>query len=191
MNTARRIMLLAAACLGAAFFAPAPAAAQAGDTPWYMPQPWMTPKSTAPRVASRPGYYGHAKHNQYGYGGFSNGCYGACGYVRGTIVTGSGVVVFQPRVVIYDPRVFAVVPRNTFLVTQGGLVATGGGFIIRQNPAVQRQKAIAALPKDFLKRHPSLQNGLPLRNSLALKGRSTPMMSRQNGVRIFTPNPSY
>ena len=162
MNTARRIMLLAAACLGAAFFAPAPAAAQAADTPWLMPQPWMTPKSTAPRVASRPGYYGHAKHNQYAYGGFSNGCYGACGYVRGTIVTGSGVVVFQPRVVIYDPRMFSVVPRNSILVTQGG-------FIIRQNPAAQRQKAISALPKEFLKRHPSLQNGLPLQNTCRRK----------------------
>lgn len=180
MNAVRLCLMAACALAGATLLAPAPAAAQAGETPWYMPQPWMSPQNTAPKVASRPGYYGHAKHSQIAYGGFSNGCYGACGHRVGTVVTGSGLVLFRPKVVIYDPRAFSVVPRGTILVTQGH-------FIIRENPAAQRQKAIAALPKDFLDRHPSLLNA----QRPAFQRKSMPLISHQNGVKLIRPNTSY
>ena len=60
-------------------FNTAPASAQdAQQIPWYMPQPWVYPPQTGPKIRKLPGYYGHTYRNR-SYGGFSTHCYGDWG----------------------------------------------------------------------------------------------------------------
>ena len=108
--------------LGVVFTA-APASAQnyvdqtpqaAEQIPWYMPQPWVHPPQTGPKIRKLPGYYGHTYRNR-SYGGFSNYCYGDCGYrAAGTISTGGGAILRRPTVVSYYENDYVVVPRTLF-----------------------------------------------------------------------------
>jgi hypothetical protein len=110
---------LAAACvaLGLTFgavFTAAPANAQDTQIPWYMPQPWVYPQQTGPKIRKLPGYYGHTYRNR-SYGGFSKYCYGDCGYrAPGTISTGGGVILQRPTVVTYDADDYMIVPRTLY-----------------------------------------------------------------------------
>jgi hypothetical protein len=83
--------------------------------PWYMPQPWVHPPQTGPKIRKLPGQYGHTYRNR-SYGGFSNGCYGDCrDDLPGTISTGNGYILQRPVVAIFDPRAYQVVPRQAYL----------------------------------------------------------------------------
>lgn len=113
----RRLLAALTVALGfALLFAPAPASAQdAEQIPWYMPQPWVYPPQTGPKIRKLPGYYGHTYRNR-SYGGFSNYCYGDCGYrAPGTISTGGGVILQRPTVVAFDPNDYVIVPRTQYL----------------------------------------------------------------------------
>jgi hypothetical protein len=108
--------------LGVVFTA-APASAQnyvdqtpqaAEQIPWYMPQPWVHPPQTGPKIRKLPGYYGHTYRNR-SYGGFNNYCYGDCGYrAPGTISTGGGAILRRPTVVSYYESDYVVVPRTLY-----------------------------------------------------------------------------
>ena len=90
----------------------------AGQIPWYMPQPWVHPPQTGPKIRKLPGYYGHTYRNK-SYGGFSNYCYGDCGYrAPGTISTGGGVILKRPTVVSYDENDYVFVPRTLYEAPQ-------------------------------------------------------------------------
>lgn len=90
----------------------APQAAE--QIPWYMPQPWVYPPQTGPKIRKLPGYYGHTYRNR-SYGSFANYCYGDCGYrARGTISTGGGVILKRPTVVMYYDNDYMVVPRTLY-----------------------------------------------------------------------------
>jgi hypothetical protein len=98
-------------------FDTAPANAQE-QTPWYMPPAWVHPPQTGPKIRKLPGYYGHTYRNR-SYGGFSNYCYGDCGYrARGTISTGGGVILRRPTVVSYYDDDYVVVPRTLYEAPQ-------------------------------------------------------------------------
>lgn len=144
----------------------APAAAQ--ETPWYMPQPWVYPQSTAPTGFRRPGSYGHSNRYYRAYGSFSNYCYGDCGYRRGTIATSGGVILYRPVVVLLDPRDFEVVPR---------------GYYGAQQPVSQYASA-PPQPSRYTAPRPSLVRIAPEGPALP-----TPNFTEQNGVRIITPRP--
>jgi hypothetical protein len=80
--------------------------------PWYLPQPWVHPPQTGPKIRKRPGYYGHRYRNN-SYGSFGNYCYGDCGYrAPGTISTGGGVILRRPTVVSYYNDDYMIVPRT-------------------------------------------------------------------------------
>jgi hypothetical protein len=113
----RRLLAALTVALGCALlFIPAPASAQdAEQIPWYMPQPWVYPPQTGPKIRKLPGYYGHTYRNR-SYGGFSNYCYGDCGYrAPGTISTGGGVILQRPTVAAFDPNDYVIVPRTQYL----------------------------------------------------------------------------
>jgi hypothetical protein len=114
--SASRLLAAALLAIGCALMlAPAPATAQEEQqTPWYMPQAWVTPPQTGPKVRPLPGYYGSIRYNHSTYGSFSTSCYGECGYLRGTIVTGNGVVLRRPTAAIYDRSVYQLVPRGYY-----------------------------------------------------------------------------
>jgi hypothetical protein len=156
-------MLAAAAALvfaGSLLTSAAPAKAQ--DTPWYMPQPWMYPQATGPAFKALPGYYGHNLRH-HSYGSFSTGCYGDCGIVRGTVMTGSGVVLSRPVMVIYDPRAYQVVPRATYQQT----------YAPQRAGYVSQQPSYAAQPA----------------RTAGTQQKPLPQFSVQNGVRIIRPAP--
>src|SRR5262245_33991457 len=112
--TASRLLAAALLTIGCALMlAPMPATAQEQQTPWYLPQPWVRPPATGPQVRALPGYYGHNLRYR-SYGSFSTGCYGDCGYIRGTIATGNGVVLYRPTVVAYDQSAYELVPRGYY-----------------------------------------------------------------------------
>lgn len=107
-------LLIGAAPAKAQYAGPA-TAQDAGETPWFMPQAWMTPKATGPKFKFLPGYYGHNKSRGYygnAYGSFSTGCYGNCGRLPGMVRSGYGVILQSPVVAIYDPRFYAFVQRG-------------------------------------------------------------------------------
>ena len=86
--------------------------------PWYMPQPWVYPPQTGPKIRKLPGYYGHTYRNR-SYGGFSNYCYGDCGYrAPGTVSTGGGVILRRPTVVSYYGDEYVFVPRTLYEAPQ-------------------------------------------------------------------------
>jgi hypothetical protein len=161
---ASRLLAAALLVIGCALMlAPAPAAAQEQQTPWYLPQPWVHPPATGPQVRPLLGYYGSVRYGQSPYGSFSTGCYGDCGYVRGTIATGSGVVLYRPTVVAFDQSAYEIVPR--------GYYRTRTVYV----PVVQRS-AMAA-PRLVHVAKP------------AQKRKALPQYTTQNGVRIIRPAP--
>ncbi len=116
MKLGSAALLMAAAVMAfGAFAAGTPAGAQetTQQTPWYMPQAWVHPPQTGPKVRKLPGYYGHSYRNR-SYGGFGNGCYGDCRELPGTISTGYGVTLAQPIVAIFDPRAYQLVPHASY-----------------------------------------------------------------------------
>jgi len=151
-----------------AVFTAAPASAQnyieqasqvAEQIPWYMPQPWIYPPQTGPKIRKLPGYYGHTYRNK-SYGGFSNYCYGSCGYrAPGTISTGGGVILKRPTVVSYDENDYVFVPRTLYEAPQ---------------PVVQR-KAIVT---------PAI---VPTNQQRGYKPK--PTITMQNGVRVIQLTP--
>ena len=100
--------------LGAIFTA-APASAQdAEDIPWYMPQAWVHPPQTGPKIRKLPGEYGHTYRNR-AYGGFGDYCYGDCGYrAPGTVISRGGAVLRRPTVAAYDEGEYMIVPRTLY-----------------------------------------------------------------------------
>jgi hypothetical protein len=148
--------------IGGTLLTAAPASAQ--ETPWYMPQPWVHPPQTGPKIRKLPGYYGHTYRNR-SYGSFSNYCYGECGYwAPGTVHSSGGVVLYQPVVAAFDPRAYQIVPRSAYVVQQGYAA-----------PSAQSQfRRPAAMPARYAVR--SAQKPLP-------------KFSVQNGVRIIRPAP--
>ena len=126
--------------LGFAFalFTAAPASAQSYDDPapqaaeqipWYMPQPWVHPPQTGPKIRKLPGQYGHTYRNR-SYGSFSNYCYGDCGYrAPGTISTRGGVILRRPTMVSYYDNDYMIVPRTLYEAPQ---------------PAIQRKAPVTA-----------------------------------------------
>lgn len=136
-------------------------------TPWYMPQAWMYPKNTAPVVQRRPGEYGSARYANNAYGGFGNYCYGECGIRRGTIATGSGVILWEPDIVMFDRRVYQVVPR-----------------VAMPQPPVTMERRAPRPTADSLIRVSTLQQSF--QPNLV---RGTPRFTLQNGVRIIAPQP--
>jgi hypothetical protein len=161
--SASRLLAAALLAIGCALMlAPAPAAAQEQQTPWYLPQPWMRPPATGPQVHALPGYYGSVRYAYSAYGSFA-GCYGYCGYMRGTIATGSGVVLYRPTVVAYDASAYEIVPR--------GYYRTRTVYV----PVVQR--AAMAAPRLVHVAKP------------AQKKKALPQYTTQNGVRIIRPAP--
>lgn len=156
-------MFAAAAALiiaGSLLISAAPAKAQ--DTPWYMPQPWMYPQATGPAFKPLPGYYGHNLRHR-SYGSFGTGCYGNCGYVRGTVATGSGVILSRPIMAIYDPRSYQVVQRSNY---------QQGNARQQVSYASQPQSHVATAAKQASKKQKPL-----------------PQFAVQNGVRIIRPAP--
>ena len=154
-----------------AVFTAAPASAQYADEyaeqapqdaeeiPWYMPQPWVHPPQTGPKIRKLPGYYGHTYRNR-SYGGFSNYCYGDCGYrAPGTISTGGGVILRRPTVATYDENDFMIVPRTLYEAPQ---------------PVVERKAPIA----------PAV---VPASQQRGYKPK--PTVTMQNGVRIIHLTP--
>ena len=138
----------------------APASAQSAEqTPWYMPQPWVYPPQTGPKIRKLPGYYGHTYRNR-SYGSFANYCYGDCGYrARGTINTGGGVILRRPTVVSYYDNDYMVVPRTLYEAPQ---------------PVVQRKAPIspAVVPTNQLRGY-----------------KPKPKVTMQNGVRVIQLTP--
>lgn len=162
----RAIPFMAALGLALALgYAAAPAAAQdaGAEIPWYMPQPWVHPPQTGPKIRKLPGYYGHTYRNR-SYGGFGNGCYGDCrDDLPGTIRTGNGILLQRPAVVIFDPRAYQIVPRAQYRAPQ---------------PAVTRRAAKPVVPA-------VVPVGTPTKRGL----QPLPKFSMQNGVRIIRPSP--
>ena len=138
----------------------APASAQSAEQiPWYMPQPWVYPPQTGPKIRKLPGYYGHTYRNR-SYGGFSTYCYGDCGYrARGTISTGGGVILRRPTVVSYYDNDYMVVPRTLYEAPQ---------------PVVQRKAPIspAVVPTNQLRGY-----------------KPKPTVTMQNGVSVIRLTP--
>jgi hypothetical protein len=97
-----------------------PASAQDGEQiPWYLPQPWVYPPQTGPKIRKLPGTYGYAYRNNRSYGSFANYCYGDCGYrARGTISSSGGVVLRRPTVVSYYNDDYMIVPRTLYEAPQ-------------------------------------------------------------------------
>jgi len=155
-----RMLAAAAALFVAGSLLTAPAKAQ--DTPWYMPQPWMYPKATGPAFTPLRGYYGHNLRHR-SYGSFSTGCYGNCGIVRGTVMTGSSVIISRPIMVIYDPRAYQIVQRSNYQQ----------GYARQQVSYTQQQTYVAQAAKQASKKQKPL-----------------PQFSVQNGVRIIRPAPA-
>lgn len=144
-------------------------AAAPQKTPWYMPQAWVYPKNTAPAVQRRPGEYGSARHRGNAYGGFGNYCYGECGLRRGTIATGSGVILWEPDIVMFDRRDYQIVPRVA---------------VAMPHPPAAVARRAPQPSTDSLIRASTLQQSF--QRSL-VKG--TPRFTLQNGVRIIAPQP--
>lgn len=158
------LRLLAGAVLALGFTAGgAPASAQdAGqEIPWYMPQPWVHPPQTGPKIRKLPGYYGHSYRNR-SYGGFGNSCYGSCRSLPGTVSTGYGVTLSEPVVAVFDPREYQVVPRTQYQSLEA---------------AVSRAAATPARPA-------VVPVGIATKRSERM-----PQFSMQNGVRIIRPAP--
>jgi hypothetical protein len=178
--SAFRLLAAMAAALGAFILGSVPASAQyyspgaspdisldispdiSQDLPWYMPQPWVHPPQTGPKIRKLPGYYGHNYRNR-SYGGFGNGCYGDCRALPGTVSTGYGVTLSQPMVAIFDPRDYQLVPRT-------------------------QQQTLAALPEPASRPSPVQPRVVPV--GVPTK-RNQPQheFAMQNGVRIFRPSP--
>ncbi|HKP25902.1 MAG TPA: hypothetical protein VJV39_18685 [Dongiaceae bacterium] len=146
-----------------ALFTAAPASAQnygeqplaAEQIPWYMPQPWVHPPQTGPKIRKLPGYYGHTYRNR-SYGSFSTYCYGDCGYrAPGTISTSGGVVLRRPSVVSYYDDDYMVVPRTLYEAPQ---------------PVVERKRPVTASVVSATK-----QRGY----------KPNPTIRMQNGVRVM------
>ena len=168
-----RLLAASVAALGAFILGSGPASAQyyspdvspetPQETPWYMPQPWVHPPQTGPKIRKLPGYYGHT-YGSRSYGGFGNGCYGDCRELPGTVSTGYGVTLSQPMVAIFDPRDYQLVPRA-------------------------QQQTLAAPPEPASRPSPAqplvVPVGIPTR-------RNEPQhkFSMQNGVRIIRPAPT-
>lgn len=148
-----------AATLGAVVTA-APASAQdTGQIPWYMPQPWVHPPQTGPKIRKLPGYYGHTYRNR-SYGSFSTYCYGDCGYrAPGTVSTSGGVILKRPEIVSYDQDEYMIVPRTLYEAPQ---------------PVVQRKAPItpAVVPANQLRGY-----------------KPKPTVTMQNGVRVIQLTP--
>jgi hypothetical protein len=139
-------------------------------TPWYLPQAWVYPKNTAPVVQRRPGEYGSGGYSRNAYGGFGNYCYGNCGFLPGTIATGSGVILWEPDIVMFDRRVYQIVPRAAVAIPQPPVVA-----VERRAPRPTAESLI---------RVSTLQQSTQ-RNLVT----GTPRFTLQNGVRIIAPQP--
>src|SRR5690349_14083661 len=150
---------------GGVFLGAAPVKAQDADqeTPWYMPQPWVHPPQTGPKIQLQPGYYGYNGGGS-SYGAFSTSCYGACGYrLPGTVSTGYGVTLSQPVVAYFDPRAYQLVPLAEY-----------------------PQQAAAAAPQRVAPAKPKVVSVLvPNRPATEMQ----PKFSLQNGVRIIRPAP--
>ena len=142
-------------------FDAAPASAQDGEQiPWYMPQPWVHPPQTGPKIRKLPGTYGYAYRSNRSYGGFSTYCYGNCGYrAPGTINTGGGVVLRRPTVVSYYDDDYMIVPRTLYEAPQ---------------PVVQRKAPVTAAV-------------VPTNQVRGYKPKPTVKM--QNGVRVIQLTP--
>lgn len=142
-------------------FDTAPASAQdGGKLPWYMPQPWVHPPQTGPKIRKLPGDYGYAYRSNRSYGSFANYCYGDCGYrARGTVSTGGGVVLRRPTVVSYYDGDYMIVPRTLYEAPQ---------------PATQRKAAAKAAVFPT-----SQQRGY----------KPKPTVKMQNGVRVIQLTP--
>ncbi|NJM92601.1 MAG: hypothetical protein HC861_08250 [Rhodospirillaceae bacterium] len=138
----------------------APASAQdSGQIPWYMPQPWVYPPQTGPKIRKLPGTYGYSYRNKT-YGSFANYCYGDCGYrAPGTVSTGGGVILKRPAVVSYDQDDYMIVPRTLYEAPQ---------------PVVQRKAPItpAVVPANQLRGY-----------------KPKPTVTMQNGVRVIQLTP--
>ena len=147
--------------LGGALLGAAPASAQEA-TPWYMPQPWMHPPQTGPKIRKLPGYYGHNYRNR-SYGSFARGCYGDCGYVRGTISSGYGVIYSRPVVAIFDPKYYGIAPRETYM---------------------PQQQQATTQPRAVLPANPVV---VSVRNAQKQRQKALPKIQTQNGVRIIRP----
>jgi hypothetical protein len=131
----------------------------AGEIPWYMPQPWVHPPQTGPKIRKLPGYYGHT-YRKRSYGGFSTYCYGDCGYrAPGTISSSGGVILRRPTVVSYYDDDYMVVPRTLYEAPQ---------------PVVQRKAPItpAVVPTNQLRGY-----------------KPKPKVTMQNGVRVIQLTP--
>ncbi len=169
--SAFRLIAATAAAFGAFALGSAPASAQyyspdaspeiSQELPWYMPQAWVHPPQTGPKIRKLPGYYSHDYGNR-SYGGFSNGCYGDCRELPGTVSTGYGVTLSQPVVAIFDPRDYQLVPRVP-------------------------QQTLPALPEPASRPSPVQPLVVPV--SVPTK-RNQPQheFAMQNGVRIFRPS---
>ena len=161
--------IAAGALLGAA---PAKAPDTDQEVPWYMPQPWVHPPQTGPKIQLLPGYYGY---NSSGgsYGAFSTSCYGSCGYrLPGTVSTGYGLTLWRPTAAYFDPRAYQLVPLAEY--PQGAYPQ--GAYLQGAVPAPQR----AAPPV------PAVVSVLvPNRPAFEMQ----PKFSLQNGVRIIRPAP--
>ena len=148
--------------IGGATLGAAPA--RADNMPWYMPQSWMYPKATGPKFRYLPGYYGYKKSlGIYGrtYGGFSNGCYGACGArIPGMVRSGYNVVLYRPNYVIYDQGAYQLVPRSDYIVEQPSAYVAQTAAPVQ--PAIRHVPTKAAKPWTIIKAEPNfiVQNGV-------------------------------
>lgn len=165
-------LLIGAAPAKAQYAGPA-TAQDAGETPWFMPQAWMTPKATGPKFKFLPGYYGHNKSRGYygnAYGSFSTGCYGNCGRLPGMVRSGYGVILQSPVVAIYDPRFYAFVERGYATPEQAAAITKGWPTNPAQ-PLLARARVATKGP------HPNMVH-------INMK----PKLQIQNGVRVIRPS---
>lgn len=156
--------------IGGAALTAAPASAQ--EVPWYMPQAWVHPPHTGPRIRKLPGYYGHNLRYRT-YGNFSTSCYGFCRNLPGTISTGYGVTFSQPVVAYFDPRYYGVAPLQDYQAQQPYQAQQD----YQAQPDYVPQRAVAPVrPKVVSVRD-------------AQRANLKPKFATQNGVRIIRPAP--
>jgi hypothetical protein len=151
-----------------------PAAADASQ--WVVSQPHWSGQSNGWRRHTQWRHHRHHFNNGF------HGCFGNCG-LRPRIVFNGGGVFFSSPGLIVNPGF--IVRQPGFIVRQPGFIVRQPGFVVRRHPnLIFERPAFAAQQRAFIKRHPSLQLGQPMRHKPRF---IHPGFIQPGGVRIITP----
>jgi hypothetical protein len=152
-----------------------PAAADASQ--WVVSQPHWSGQSNGWRRHTqwRKQWHGNQWRHRHHFNNGFHGCFGNCG-LRPRIVFNGGGVFFSSPGLIVNPG---------FIVRQPGFIVRQPGFVVRRQPNfIFERPAFAAQQRAFIKRHPSLQLGQPMRHKPRF---IHPGFIQPGGVRIITP----